>query len=100
MNLFCILLALVFAVGAFAQDSYINYPFDGFSIRRGRTVDVQVARPTPFENVIELVIVIAILSCPDGNCVDPDEELGKVLYIGKFRPRTFGDPSMPYQNFT
>jgi len=48
----------------------------------------------------EIAIVIAIQSCPSGNCLPVSEDMGTVLYEGPFNPQFGSGAYDPYEDFS
>ncbi|GLB41549.1 hypothetical protein LshimejAT787_1001490 [Lyophyllum shimeji] len=92
--------ALVFIGAVNAQASYIGYPADGTSVKRGEQIVVQVVRPNSIMGSIEVGLAIGLQSCADRPCAPANQAIGTVLYHGPYDPEFHEKPGMPYQNFT
>ncbi|KAF9465598.1 hypothetical protein BDZ94DRAFT_1214424 [Collybia nuda] len=88
---------------AHAQRSFIWSPSEGTTVTRGHQFVVQVVRPNSIQGSTEVGIVIGLQSCPVTNpypCAPPNEQVGSILYNGKYNPQLHEMPGRPYQNFT
>ncbi|RDB18469.1 hypothetical protein Hypma_000294 [Hypsizygus marmoreus] len=98
------IIAILSLLGATnAQRSFIGNPQDGATVTGGRRTVVQVVRPDSLQGSTEVGIVIGLQSCPITNpfpCAPPNEQVGTILYKGKYKPKLHEQPGRPYQNFT
>ncbi|KAG1742012.1 hypothetical protein EDB19DRAFT_1827931 [Suillus lakei] len=92
--------------------AFINLPAPGSSITAGANFTVQIGLPSVVFNnnpahsqdtltgTEEISIVIAIQSCPTGNCLPVSEDMGTVLYEGPFNPQFGSGADDPYEDFS
>ncbi|KAF8882740.1 hypothetical protein CPB84DRAFT_1790627 [Gymnopilus junonius] len=78
---------LLAAVPAFAQNVLIESPTSGTTVKAGSEITVDVARPDFLSSSVEVAVVIAMNSCPTGQCFPPDEVMGPLLYNGPYNPQ-------------
>jgi hypothetical protein len=107
-------------VSVCAQGAFINLPAPGSDITAGANFTVQIGLPVSFQARIlesilfnnpvhpqdnltgskEIAIVIAIQSCPTGNCLPVSEDMGTILYAGPFNPQFGSGAFDPYEDFS
>ncbi|KAG1841832.1 hypothetical protein F4604DRAFT_1939182 [Suillus subluteus] len=87
-------------VSVCAQGAFINLPTPGSDITAGTNFTVQIGRPDTITGSEEISIVIAIQSCPTGNCLPVSEDMGTVLYAGPFNPQFGSGAEDPYEDFS
>ncbi|PCH39944.1 hypothetical protein WOLCODRAFT_142845, partial [Wolfiporia cocos MD-104 SS10] len=103
MKYFAVLASL--AATCLAQGLTIQTSTNG-TVSPGQQMTVQVGKPTESGPTTEVAIVIAMTSCPNGECHaqkdwDITQDLGNVLYYGPFNPKYGSDAAFPQnQNFT
>ncbi|CAA7262901.1 unnamed protein product [Cyclocybe aegerita] len=100
MKFTSLFVAILGAVGAAAQASFIGYPPAGSSIHPGQEITVQVVRPNSIQGSIEVGMIIGLLDCQFLPCPPPNARVGTILFNGDFAPQLHEQPGMPYQNFT
>ncbi|KAG2065788.1 hypothetical protein BDR04DRAFT_1121608 [Suillus decipiens] len=88
------------AVSACAQNAYINLPAPGSDITAGTNFTVQIGLPNNLTGSKEIAIVIAIQSCPTGDCLSIDWDMGTILYAGPFNPQYGSGADDPYEDFS
>ncbi|KAG2121922.1 hypothetical protein DEU56DRAFT_833223 [Suillus clintonianus] len=88
------------AASVCAQGAFINLPTPGSSITAGTNFTVQIGRPDTITGSQEISIVIGIQSCPTGNCLPLNWDLGTVLYAGPFNPQFGSGAYDPYEDFS
>ncbi|KAF5352838.1 hypothetical protein D9756_006101 [Leucocoprinus leucothites] len=86
MNLVSVVLPLLaFVTSVAAQASHIGYPTAGTQIQPGQSLSVQVVKDVSIMGSIEVGLVLSLQYCPPPNaCPNPVNELGFVLYTGKW----------------
>ncbi|KAG1733227.1 uncharacterized protein EDB91DRAFT_1348868 [Suillus paluster] len=82
---------------ACAQSANINQPAPGSNITASTKFTVQIGMAIVPTNVKEIVIVIAIQSCPTGYCYNVSEDMGTGLYEGPYNPQLGSDASDLHQ---
>lgn len=91
---------ILMVASVYAQSAFINLPAPGSDITAGANFTVQIGFPDNLSSSDEISIVIAIQSCPTGNCFPVSEEMGTVLYAGPFNPQFGSGADDPYEDFS
>lgn len=87
-------------VSVCAQSAFINLPAPGSDITAGANFTVQIGLPDNLTGSKEIAIVIALQSCPTGNCLPVSEDMGTILYAGPFNPQFGSGAFIPYEDFS
>ncbi|KAG1899763.1 uncharacterized protein F5891DRAFT_1036309 [Suillus fuscotomentosus] len=95
-----IVVTILMVVSVCAQNAYINLPAPGSDITAGTNFTVQIGLPNNLTGSKEIAIVIAIQSCPTGDCLPISEDMGTILYEGPFNPQYGPGAEDPYEDFS
>ncbi|KAG0701675.1 hypothetical protein DFH29DRAFT_925399 [Suillus ampliporus] len=85
---------------ACAQNAYINQPAPGSNVTAGANFTVQIGMADSLSSFEEIAIVIAIQSCPTGQCFTVSEDMGTVLYEGPYNPQFGSEADDLYEDFS
>ncbi|KAF8834567.1 hypothetical protein BDN67DRAFT_563103 [Paxillus ammoniavirescens] len=92
---------LAFTVASsFGQTIELGYPTNGAVLKRGKNFTAEVILPISMASCIQVGIALAVDSCSNGVCPQPQSQLGDVLYAGPWNPVTAKPGYGYYQDFT
>ncbi|KAF9235577.1 hypothetical protein BU15DRAFT_77894 [Melanogaster broomeanus] len=101
MKLPSVAAVLAFVVtSGFAQTIELGYPTNGAVLHRGKNFTAEVILPFSMASCIQVGIALALDSCSNGVCPQPQSQLGSVLYAGPWNPVTLKPGQGYYQDFT
>ncbi|KAF8549699.1 hypothetical protein OG21DRAFT_1365425, partial [Imleria badia] len=98
--LFPVVSVLVGAVASvLGQTIELGAPTARTILKPGQNFTAQIIQPGSIASCIQVGIALAMISCTNGVCPQPADQLGDVLYAGPWTP-TPHYPGGSYQNFT
>ncbi|KAJ3571626.1 hypothetical protein NP233_g3642 [Leucocoprinus birnbaumii] len=90
---------LAFVSSVAAQASHIGVPPPGTQISPGQSLDVSIVKYNGLQGSTEVGLVLSLQYCNPAPCPDPVNQLGFILYTGKWTQDGFKNGQM-WDNIT